>query len=74
MSETTKKLYRSTKDRMLAGVSGGLGEYFGFDPTIIRVLFVFFTLFLGGGILAYLILWLLMPQEPEATGPAEPEE
>ncbi len=71
MSETTKKMYRSTKDRMLAGVSGGLGEYFGFDPTIIRVLFVFFTLFFGGGILAYLILWLLMPQEPETTGPAE---
>ncbi|MFC2037782.1 PspC domain-containing protein [Chloroflexota bacterium] len=68
MSEKVKKLYRSTKNRMLAGVCGGIGEYFEFDPTIIRVLFVLFSVFLGGGILAYIILWLVIPQEPEAAG------
>ena len=55
----------------MAGICGGIGEYFELDPTIIRVLFVVFSVFLGGGILAYIILWLVMPQEPETTKPAE---
>lgn len=71
MSEGVKELHRSTKDRKLAGICGGIGEYFELDPTIIRVLFVVFSVFLGGGILAYIILWLVMPQEPETTKPAE---
>jgi phage shock protein C len=52
---------------MLAGVCGGIAEYFELDPTIIRVLFVLLSVFAGGGILAYIILWLLIPQEPEAA-------
>ncbi|OGU75561.1 MAG: hypothetical protein A2V93_01130 [Ignavibacteria bacterium RBG_16_34_14] len=60
----TKKLYRSSKDRMLGGVAAGLAEYFEIDPTLVRVLFVV-TLFLGGtGILAYIILWIIVPEEP----------
>jgi len=70
MSEKIKKLYRSTKDRWLAGICGGIAEYFELDPTIIRVLFVVFSLFAGGGILAYIILWLIIPQEPETSEPA----
>jgi len=59
-----KKLYRSSKDRMLGGVAAGLAEYFNIDSTLIRVLFVV-TLFLGGtGILAYIILWIVVPEEP----------
>ncbi|RPI75908.1 MAG: PspC domain-containing protein [Ignavibacteriales bacterium] len=59
-----KKLYRSLKDRMLGGVAAGLAEYFDIDPTIVRVLFVI-TLFLGGtGILAYIILWIIVPEAP----------
>ena len=59
-----KKLYRSTKDKMLGGVAAGLAEYFDIDPTLVRVLFVV-TLFLGGtGILAYIILWIVVPEEP----------
>lgn len=60
-----KKLYRSKKDRKLAGVCGGLGEYFGFDPTIARIVFVLFAL-PGGlpGVLPYLLLWLVIPEEP----------
>lgn len=62
----TKKLYRSRKNYMLAGICGGLGEYFDIDPTIIR-LAVAFTIFLGGGILVYLIAWMIIPLEPETT-------
>ena len=63
MSEKVKKLYRSRKDRWLAGICGGIAEYFALDPTLIRVLFVLFSLFAGGGILAYIILWLVIPEE-----------
>ncbi len=48
---------------MIAGVCGGLAEYFDVDPTLIRVLFVV-GIFLGGGILAYIILWIVVPEEP----------
>jgi phage shock protein C len=60
----SKKLYRSSKDKMIGGVAAGLAEYFDIDPTLIRVLFVI-TLFLGGtGILAYILLWIIVPEEP----------
>ncbi len=59
-----KKLYRSNKEKMLAGVAGGLAEYFDVDPTIVRVVFVI-SLFLGGtGILAYVLLWIIVPEAP----------
>ena len=61
MSE--KKLVRPNENRMIAGVCAGLGNYFDIDPTIIRILFVLFAIFVGGGILVYLVLWLVMPQE-----------
>jgi phage shock protein C len=60
----TKKLYRSTRDRMLGGVAGGLAEYFEIDSTLIRILFII-TLFLGGtGIIAYVLLWIVVPEAP----------
>ena len=59
-----KRLYRSYTDKMLGGVCGGLGEYFDIDPVIIRVLFIVAVLFGGGGILAYIILWIVIPQKP----------
>ena len=59
-----KKLYRSRSDRKIAGVCGGLGEYFDIDPTLIRLAVVFFTLWWGGGLLAYLIAWFVIPEEP----------
>jgi phage shock protein PspC (stress-responsive transcriptional regulator) len=61
-----KKLYRSRKDRMLAGVCGGLAEYFGIDPVIVRIL-ALILLVPGGlpGLLPYLVLWLLVPENPE---------
>ena len=59
-----KRLYRSRKDRMIGGVAAGLADYFEIDPTLVRVIFVV-TLFLGGtGVLAYIILWIVVPEEP----------
>jgi len=70
-----KKLYRSNKDKMLGGVAGGLAEYFAIDPTLVRIIFVV-SLFAGGaGVLAYIILWIVVPEEPYAfTKPASPSE
>jgi phage shock protein C len=64
MDNNTKKLYRSRVDRKIGGVCGGLGEYFGIDPTLVRLLFVLGLLFVGGTLLAYLILLIVIPEEP----------
>lgn len=56
-------LYRSETNKVIAGVAGGLGEYFNIDPTIIRILFVLMTVFGGSGIIIYLVLWLIMPSK-----------
>lgn len=63
-----KKFARSTTDKYLAGVCGGLGAYFGLDSNIIRVVMVLVTIFLQPfGWLAYPVLWLVMPTD--AGGP-----
>ncbi|GAB4571570.1 MAG: hypothetical protein Kow0077_08590 [Anaerolineae bacterium] len=59
---TGKRLYRSTTDRQIAGVAGGLAEYLGMDPTLIRLGFVLLTLLGGPGLLIYIIMWLVMPE------------
>ena len=59
-----KKLYRSTTDKMLGGVAGGLAEYFSIDSTLVRVLFIVIVFLGGGGIIAYIILWIVVPQKP----------
>jgi phage shock protein PspC (stress-responsive transcriptional regulator) len=58
---TNKQLYRSEANRMIAGVAGGLGEYFEVDPTLIRLAFVLLTLSGGSGILIYIVLWIIIP-------------
>ena len=61
----TKKLYRSTSDKMIAGVCGGLAEYFNIDPVIVRLVAV--LLLLPGGVpgfLPYIILWIVVPEKP----------
>ncbi len=58
-----KKLRRSSSDKMIAGVCGGLGKYFGLDSTILRLVFVLLLIFAGTGLLAYLIMWLIIPQD-----------
>ena len=58
-----KKLYRSQRDKMLAGVCGGLGSYLAIDPTFIRIFFIILVLADGIGIFIYLVLWVIMPRE-----------
>ncbi len=59
-----KKLYRSKTDRMIAGVCGGLAKYFNVDPSIVRVVFVLLLL-PGGfpGLIPYLVLWVIIPED-----------
>ena len=64
-----KKLYRSVTDKMLGGVCGGLAEYFAIDPVIVRLIFVLAVIFGGSGILAYIILWIIIPQKPYIITP-----
>ncbi len=58
-----KKLTRSNTEKMLCGVCGGLAEYFDFDPTLVRVAYVFMSIFAAGfpGLLLYIILAIVMP-------------
>ena len=59
-----KKLYRSARGRMLGGVAAGVADYFDVDPTIVRLVFVL-SIFAGGaGIIAYIIMWIIVPQAP----------
>jgi phage shock protein C len=67
-----KRLYRSSKDRVLWGVCGGLGKYFNIDPVIVRVIFVL-TIFFGGlGIVAYIVMAIIVPKEDSKA--AEPKD
>jgi phage shock protein C len=58
-----KRLVRSSSQKMIAGVCGGVAQYLGWDVTIVRLLWIVLTLAGGSGILIYLILWLVMPQD-----------
>ncbi|MBA2729025.1 MAG: PspC domain-containing protein [Parachlamydiaceae bacterium] len=59
-----KKLFRSRRNYMVAGICGGLGEYFNIDPTIVRLIAAFSILLAGTGLLVYLIAWLVIPLDP----------
>lgn len=61
-----KRLYRSRKDKIIAGVCGGIGEYFGIDPVIIRIIAVVLFFWGGSGILAYIIGMIIIPVAPFA--------
>ncbi|MGB3908809.1 MAG: PspC domain-containing protein [Methanomethylovorans sp.] len=58
-----KKLCRSKKERIIAGVCGGIGTFLNVDPTLVRLLWIFLIFLGGGGILAYFIAWLIIPEE-----------
>ena len=60
-----KKLYRSRENAMLAGVCGGIGEYFDIDPTLVRLAWVVLGFCGGVGIWAYIIAALIIPQRPQ---------
>ncbi len=69
----SKRLYRSLADRKFAGVAGGLGEYFVMDPLLIRLAFVILALAGGGGVLIYLVLWIVTPENPVRFQPFTPQ-
>lgn len=66
-----KRLYRSRTDRQIAGVCGGLAEYFDLDPLLVRILMVVFALVSGAGFLFYILAWLFIPEEPLQDGSSE---
>lgn len=59
-----KRLYRSRSNRMVAGVAAGLADYFNIDPTIVRLVFVLFALTGGPGLILYIIMAIVVPEEP----------
>jgi len=76
MDRQYKQLYRSQEDRMVAGVCGGIGEYLGIDPTLVRlavVLLVFIGAF-GPVILTYFIMMIVVPEAPLAVYSSQPAE
>lgn len=75
-----ERLYRSRKNRVFGGVAGGLAEYLNIDPVLARIIFVIVTFFNGLGLLLYIILWIVVPEEPlvannynQAPGTDDPE-
>ncbi len=60
-----KRIYRVEQGNMLAGVCGGIGEYFDVDPTLIRLAWVIFSFAAGGGVLAYIIAAIIIPKKSE---------
>jgi len=58
------KLYLSETNRKIAGVCGGIGEYFGIDPTLLRLAWVIMMFVFGTGLLAYIIAWIVIPRRP----------
>ncbi len=59
-----KKLYKSNQNKMIDGVCGGIAEYFGVDPTVVRLIWALFSLMGGCGILAYIIAAIIIPRSP----------
>ena len=68
-----KRLYRSRRESKLAGVCGGVADYLEVDPTVVRVVFLLGTMITGffPGIFIYLVMWMIMPQEPLNRDAAE---
>ena len=63
------RLYRSVKDRKIAGICGGLGDFFSIDPTLIRLVVVFLSLATGlfPGIFTYVVAWIIIPEKPSGA-------
>lgn len=61
--EVKKKLYKSSKERVICGVCGGLAEYFGLDVSLVRIAWILFTCLGGSGLLAYILVAIVVPNE-----------
>ncbi|HAI52369.1 MAG: PspC domain-containing protein [Limnochordia bacterium] len=60
----SKRIYRSSRDRKIGGVCGGIAEYFNIDPTIVRLIWAILAIVYGTGILAYIVAWIIIPEDP----------
>ena len=60
-----KRLYKINRGKMVDGVCGGIAEYFGLDPTLVRLAWIIFSAMGGSGVLAYIIAAVVIPREPE---------
>lgn len=69
-----KKLYKSSTQKMVAGVCGGIAEYFGIDVTIVRILFLILSIGGGSGLLIYIIAAVIIPDAPVRTEPLDEED
>jgi len=64
MSNNQKQLKRSLNDRMLAGVCGGLAQYLGLDPSLVRIVYAILTVFTAfAGVIIYILMWIIVPEE-----------
>lgn len=74
MTNNNNRLYRSRDDRMIGGICAGLGEFFGIDPTIMRLIFVFGAIFFGfpgALVLIYFVMLLVVPEAPMQLVPSD---
>jgi phage shock protein C len=62
---SSKRIYRSETNRIIAGICGGLGEYLDIDPVIIRIILVLITIFGGSGVILYIIAWIVIPTKSD---------
>ncbi len=70
MAKPIKRLYRSRDDKILGGVCAGIAEYLEIDPVVVRLLWVIGTLLsMGLGIVAYILAWIIIPEERKMTSP-----
>jgi phage shock protein C len=69
---TERRLVRRTNDKMIAGVASGVADFFGIDPTLVRVGFVLLTIFGGSGAVLYLIMWVIVPTADSAPQLPQP--
>lgn len=69
-----KRLYRSRTHRVIGGVAGGLGEYLDVDPVLLRIVFVVAAIAWGFGVLAYLIAWIIIPEQPLESAMSTPPD
>ena len=60
----SKRLFRSRKERIVGGICGGLGQYLNVDPVLIRVIWAVLFFAFGAGFLAYILAWIIIPEEP----------
>jgi len=63
--QTSRRLYKSRRNKMIDGVCGGIAEYFDVDPTIVRIIWVLITLMGGSGFILYIVAMIIMPVNPE---------